>query len=178
VKQNPTKWVAEALVDVLIIPITAMMIHVTMDVILKYTINHPIPGTLEVVSLYYMVAIVVLPIAFIELERSSIAVDLFYDMMSPRLQKFAVAFVLLLSTLVYAGLAANTFPAAVKSFRIHELVAGAVNLIVWPAKFLMPVAFAVAALVCLMHLIRFLTSALARDELISHVVPGAEHEAE
>jgi hypothetical protein len=33
----------------------AMMVRVSFDVALKYAIDRPVPGTLEVVSAYYMV---------------------------------------------------------------------------------------------------------------------------
>ena len=40
-----------------------MAIHVTADVFMKYLFRHPIVGTLESVTYYYMVAAVFLPLA-------------------------------------------------------------------------------------------------------------------
>ena len=62
----------------------AMMVHVTVDVALRYAMNSPIPGTLEIVSAYYMVAGVFLPLAAVELARASIAVDAAYQCRPPQ----------------------------------------------------------------------------------------------
>ena len=48
------------------IALTLMMGHVTVDVAGKYLLNAPVPVTLEMVSNYYMVAVVFLPLAAAE----------------------------------------------------------------------------------------------------------------
>lgn len=167
-KKNPLEWLSEALLSVTVIPIIGMMLHVTADVAMKFMFNSPIQGTLETVATYYMVATVVLPIAFIEWTRTPIMVDLFYNMFSRRVQKTVIAFALLLSTVAYAALTFNTLPAAIKAYEIHELVAGPVPFLVWPSRAMLPLTFLIAALVCALHLWRFATSAQAREELSAH----------
>ena len=44
----------------------AMMLHVTADVLGKVLFNHPINRTLEVVTYYYMVGCVFLPLAMVQ----------------------------------------------------------------------------------------------------------------
>lgn len=174
--RNPLEWLAEILVSITTIPVLAMMVHVTLDVLLKYIWNTPIQGTLEITAYYYMVAIVVLPMAFIELTRQSIAVDLFYQMMGGRLQLVVTALVLLISGLGYGGLAYISWPDALQSLAKKEIVMGTVNIYIWPSRFLMPAALAVAAVVCFYHLIRLLTNSSARAELtaIHQVDPDTE----
>jgi hypothetical protein len=48
--------------------IVLMMAHVTLDVVLKNLFNAPIQGTIEISSYYYMVAVVMLPMAMVEYE--------------------------------------------------------------------------------------------------------------
>jgi len=166
VKQNPLKWLSEALLTITTIPILVMMVHVTADVIMKYAFRQPIPGTLEVVSYYYMVAIVVLPTSFVEWTRQSIAVELLYQMMPYWLQAACVVIILSTSAAVYGGLAAISWPDAIHSFEINEIVMGPVNVVIWPARFLLPVTMFITALVCVWHLFVFFTNSDARDALI------------
>jgi TRAP-type mannitol/chloroaromatic compound transport system permease small subunit len=138
----------------------------------------PIPGTLEIVSYYYMVAIVVLPAAFVEMTRQSIAVDLFYQLMPNWMQVVCVAAVLLFSFVAYGMLAWITWPDAFRSFRMNELVMGPVDVVIWPARFLLPLTMTVTALVCLWHLLRFFTDSNARTSLVRVEMPGVDMEAD
>lgn len=165
-KRNPLAWLSDMLLTVTAVPMVAMMVQVTLDVILKYTLNQPIQGTLEITAYYYMISIVVLPMAFIELTRQSIAVDLFYQMMPAKMQVVATFFILLISATAYGGLAWITFPDAIAAFRRQEIVMGAVRVYIWPARFLLPVSLAVTSLVCVVHIFRLCTSAQARNEMV------------
>ena len=175
-KRNPLEWLSEVLLSVTAIPVLAMMVHVTLDVTLKYLINTPIQGTLEITAYYYMVSIVVLPMAFVKLTRQSIAVDLFYQMMPFAGQVATTAIVLLICAAGYGGLAYISWPDALEAFEKREIVMGTVNIYIWPARFLLPGALAVTTVVCLYHLIRLLISAEARKQLtaIHQVDPETE----
>lgn len=175
-KRNPLEWLAEILLSVTAIPVLAMMVHVTLDVILKYTINMPVQGTLEITAYYYMVTIVVLPMAFVELTRQSIAVDLFYQMLSPSGQVVTTAIVLLISALGYGGLAYISWPDALEALAKKEIVMGTVNIYIWPSRFVLPGALFVAALVCVYHFIKLLTDAERRAQLtaIHEIDPDTE----
>lgn len=176
--RNPLAWLSELLLTLTSIPILIMMVHVTADVLLKYLFRQPIPGTLETVSYYYMVAVVVLPLAFVELTRQSIAVDLFYQMMPAAAQVACIGMVLLLSAAAYGMLATITFPDALHAYRIGEIVMGPVNVAIWPARFLLPIACVLTAAVCVYHFVRLLVSPGARAELtaihIADIEAGAD----
>lgn len=174
--RNPLVWLSETLLTITTIPVLAMMVHVTLDVALKYLFRTPIQGTLEITAYYYMVSVVVLPLAFVELTRQSIAVDLFYQMMPYRAQVATTGFVLLLSAAGYGGLAYISWPDALASFAKREIVMGTINIYIWPARFLLPFALVVAASVCVVHLFRLIASPGARKELTSihQVDPEAE----
>ncbi|MAY86879.1 TRAP transporter small permease subunit [Arenibacterium halophilum] len=158
-------WLSNRLLEISGLLLLVMMLHVTLDVALKYLLNQPVPGTLEVVSYYYMVGTVFLPIAFIELTRGSVAVDLFYGMMGRRAQIACMAFVLAMCVAIYSGLAWITYGDAIKSFTRGEVVMGPVTVVVWPSRFVLPISFALGALVCLYHLFRMLTDQSARNAL-------------
>lgn len=151
-----------------------MMVHITADVALKYIFNWPIPGTLEIVSAYYMVAAVFLPIAVVELYRSSIAVDTLYQFLPRSLKFFSMILVFVTSALVYFTLAWTSWGDALRSFAVGEVVMGVISVSVWPSRFLMPVSLLLAGLVCLWHLYRLLFTQEGRDKLIAVTEPQAE----
>lgn len=64
--------------------ITLMMVHVSLDVLMKYIFNLPIQGTLEIVSYYYMVAAVFLPLGAVERSHGQIFVEVFTQRLAPR----------------------------------------------------------------------------------------------
>lgn len=152
----------------------AMMIHVSLDVALKYTLNMPVPGTLEIVSAYYMVAGVFLPIAAVELLRSAIVVDVAYMFMPRGMKAFCILLGLVASVLVYGVLTWTSWGDAVRSFKIREVMMGTVLVSVWPSRFVLPVAFLAAAGVCLWHIWAFFTSPEHRSYLIDP--PATEEE--
>lgn len=145
-----------------------MMVHVTLDVALRYLLNAPLPATLEIVSYYYMVAVVFLPIALTELSRESVAVDLFYLAMPGWMKTACTGLVLALSALVYAGLTHVTFGAAVKSVAKSEVVMGPVTVLVWPARLILPFSCGLAALVCVGLFVLMFVSPSARRSLTNH----------
>jgi TRAP-type C4-dicarboxylate transport system permease small subunit len=156
----------------------AMMIHITIDVLLKYTLNQAVPGTLEIVSAYYMVAAVFFPIAALEISRSSISVDVIYQFLPRAMQVISMALVYLASVIVYWSLAWNSWRDALRSFEVGEVMMGGVmSVSIWPSRFVMPVSLLVAGVVCLWHLALLLTSASARAQLIAVLGPqDAEQE--
>ena len=160
-------WLADRLLDISALLLLVMMVHVCADVGMKYVFNRPIQGTLEVVSYYYMVWAVFLPLALIEMTRSAVSVELFFNMFPRPMQILCIALVLLLCAATYAGLARITWLDALRSFSRGEVVMGPVTVVVWPSRFILPISFALAGLVCLWHLIRLVLSPEARAELIS-----------
>jgi len=165
-KQNPLEWLSEALLTLTTIPIILMMGHITVDVLLKFLFNTHIQGTLEVVSYYYMIAVVLMPLAFVELTRQSIAVDMFFLMFPKWLQYATTHVVLLISAATYGGLAAVTWPDALHALRIRESMMGSANIAIWPARFLLPIALSLTALVCLLLIYKILTDDDAARKIV------------
>lgn len=149
------------------VTLIAMTVHITADVLLKYFMNRPLSGTLEIVSAYYMVAVVFLPLASVELARDSIAVDVGYQFM-PNLMKLAcMVIVFSVTTVVYAVLAYSSWGDALKSFGMREVVMGNALVSIWPGRFVLPVSFGLAALASLYNLYLFATDAEERRAIVS-----------
>lgn len=130
-----------------------MMVHVMADVMGKYLFHAPVPSTAEVVANYYMIAGVFLALAWVEATGSSIAVDLFYDMAGPGVQRAMYKFGQVVTLLFYAGLGWFSWDVAVRAWKITETVDGIWRVVVWPAKFMLPVGLGLAVLVLVMKII-------------------------
>ncbi|MDF1854468.1 TRAP transporter small permease subunit [Pseudooceanicola sp.] len=61
-----------------------MMVQVSLDVAAKYIFHTPIPSTLEIVSAYYMVALVFLPLGVVTRDHEHLEVELFTQHLSLR----------------------------------------------------------------------------------------------
>lgn len=61
-----------------------MMAQVCIDVFMRFVLGRQIEATIEIVSAYYMVALVFLPLAYVERSDGHIAADVVVQLLSPR----------------------------------------------------------------------------------------------
>jgi TRAP-type C4-dicarboxylate transport system permease small subunit len=144
-----------------------MMVQVSADVTLKYLFNKAIPGTLELVSTYYMVAGVFLPIAAVEFVRASISVDVAYQFLPRWMKIVSMTLVLVASIAVYLVLAYTSLGDALESLRRREMMMGNVFVSVWASRFVLPVSFGLAGVVCIAQLWGFMTDPKTRAGLLA-----------
>lgn len=128
-----------------------MLLQTVADVAMMNALGQPIPGNLEIISLYHMVALVFLPLAFVEMRHEHIAVDLVVRLLPQAAQRV----ILVGSYLVCAGffglLFYQTLLDAVASWRLGELTMGAIYITIWPAKFALPLGFLAILLMVLLN---------------------------
>lgn len=133
--------------------ILLMVVHITLDVVLRSTLSISIPATLELVTRYYLITLALLPLGWVEWRRNMISVEALEGMMSPVLIRISDVLVSLLSAAIYATLAVATWCKAMEQYQIGAYVMSLnVPMPVWPTYFVLPVAFALAALVCVVRL--------------------------
>ncbi|MDO5604162.1 MAG: TRAP transporter small permease [Paracoccus sp. (in: a-proteobacteria)] len=157
------RWLTTLLGWIAGLAVLLMMFHVVGDVVGKYFFNRPIPGTAEVVANYYMIATVFLSLAYIEAKNSAISVELVYEMVGPRLQQVMVRVGQVVTLIFFAGLGWFSWDMAMRAYRINETVDGIWRVVIWPAKFMLPLGLAVACLVLLIRLFRGDDARLADD---------------
>lgn len=160
---------ASALAYLAGLSLVLMMVHVTLDVVLKYFFKLPIPGTAEVVAAYYMIGTVFLPLAYIEVHNRPIVVELFYDRMSPALQAPLDVLGTLLSLVFYAFLTWQSVKIAMGSFETREYIDGLWKVVVWPSRFLIPVGLLAACLALLTRLLVVLSGGRAEHGNAEHI---------
>lgn len=111
-----------------------MMLHVGADILLKLILNQPIMGTLETVSYYYMVSLVFLPLAFVELRQEHVAVDLFFQMFPKTLKVAVYVFGCLIAIGYYGVFCYQTTLDALKATAERETVMANFLFYVWPSR--------------------------------------------
>ncbi|PWE29124.1 TRAP transporter small permease [Pararhodobacter marinus] len=132
----------------------ALMAHVALDITLRNLFNSPIPATFEVVTHYYMVSLAFIPLAWVEKSGGMISVEFIDGFLSPRTRRVSDRLVSLVTTLVYALLAWVTLQTALTNMaRGSFLMANQTRVLTWPAYWIPPLGFGLAALVVFIRLI-------------------------
>ncbi|WEX10762.1 TRAP transporter small permease [Chelativorans sp. AA-79] len=137
-----------------------MMLHVTADVLLKYFLRMPIVGTLEIVSNYYMVAAIFLPLAAIERSRGHLFVELFTARLGPRPTLLLDAFGCLALALFAFAVTWMTTLEAIERTRTGEMIDAVYYTIpIWPTRWFPPLGCGLLVLMCLSHAFLFVRKA-------------------
>jgi TRAP-type C4-dicarboxylate transport system permease small subunit len=130
-----------------------MMLQIVADVSARWLTGKPIGGTVEIFSVYYLVALTFLPLATVQLDQRHIAVDLFIHHFSPRMQRLLAIFVALLSIACTALLTWYGLLDAMESLSIGEVIETAASvMIIWPSKFVLVLGIGAMILVLLVQL--------------------------
>src|SRR5690625_2906880 len=125
----------------------AMMIHVTADVALKYLFNSPIPLTIELVSNYYMIMVVLLPLAIQEdKDKSLIHVELVYEHLPRKFASTLLRLTQIISSLYCFTIALSTIPYAMRHYRSGSYEGTGYYITTWPSYFLPIIGFGLLAI--------------------------------
>lgn len=135
------------------IGVLAMMVHIGVDVVSRTLFSVSVPVTLEMVTRYYMLMLVMLPLAWVEMNRDMIVVEVFSGVYGKKGIRFVDAAVAVMCACIYGLMAYGTWQKAMSQYDIGAyIVALDVRIIVWPGYFALPFGFALAGLVCLIRL--------------------------
>ncbi|MFE3837212.1 TRAP transporter small permease [Pseudogemmobacter sonorensis] len=127
-----------------------MILHITFDVVMRSFLNMPINGTVLIVSLFYMPAIVFLPLAMSERMNTHISVEILYDYLPRRARLVLDVLGNLLSIVILSALAWRAWLEAAKKFQIGAAeIEGGLRIATWPSYFLLPFGCALMATVLL-----------------------------
>ncbi|WP_308916608.1 TRAP transporter small permease [Jannaschia sp. LMIT008] len=142
---GPLAWVAvwtnRAFVVVAAVAVVAMMAHVTIDVAWRALANGALIGTVEIVSYYYMVVLVMLAFGYVELRREHIRVDLFVQRMPAGVQ---LAFYLAACAMAAAYFGVLLYQSVQDAWRATaqaETVMANFVFFIWPARWALPLGW-------------------------------------
>lgn len=138
------------------IAILMMALHIVADVVGRLTAARPIYGTTEIVSFYYMVAVVCLPLAYIELRDEHITVDVFYLHMPLWLKRTVFVFACLVTAGFFALFAYQSWHDSLRAMATRDMVMGHAMIEIWPSRFFMPIGFALLVVAALLRAVKAL----------------------
>jgi TRAP-type C4-dicarboxylate transport system permease small subunit len=144
--------------------IILMMLIVTADVVAKYFFNRPIENTLEIVEIYFMPMVVVLPFAYVTRRDGQLIVELFTRSLPPRANAGLDAAVGVVTLLFMTVLTWKTGEEAVTKTILLDVRQSGVNTIVaWPSRWLLPIGCGAMVLAVLLRVGRDLRFSLGRS---------------
>lgn len=118
-----------------------MITHITIDVVLRFFFHIALHGTLEVVSFYYMVCIVFLPLAFVELKQEHISVDVLVNHFPPNIRLALYLTSCLLGVIYFSMLGYQSLLDAIKATQSQETAMANFTFYLWPSRWALPVGF-------------------------------------
>lgn len=141
--------------------IVAMMVHITIDVIARAAFNFPLPGTITIVSSYYMVAAAFLPLAYTELKKGHVAVELFFDRFNTAVQFHLSGFADLLGVVIFGVMSHRALVEALSRMdRGASSMDGSYIIAIWPSYFIVFVGLALTTVIMAIQLIKYFDALL------------------
>lgn len=131
-----------------------MVVHITIDVVLRFFFNIALHGTLEVVSFYYMVCVVFLPLAFVELKNEHINVDVLVNHFSPHIRLALYLMSCILGIIYFSMLGYQGLLDAIKATQSQETAMANFTFYLWPSRWALPIGFLAMDLAILANAIK------------------------
>lgn len=156
-----------------------MMIHITISIITRFFFNYALPGTMTIVSNYYMVIIVCLPLAFVERSNAHIAVDVFTNQIPKSIQKKLFGWTYLFSAVIFGLICYGSWIEAIQKFAIGQIsVEQDLTIPTWIGYFAVPFGYGMVTLYTLMKFFQFLLNHISNspDDDTDHLVERLSHD--
>jgi C4-dicarboxylate transporter DctM subunit len=126
--------------------IVLLMGHVLLNVFMRYGFNMPVRGTNEIVAAWYMPIIAFSGFILAQFFDRHISANILFDHLPFRVQREVAVGGILICMLACGLFAYFTLEEALHSMAItRRVITGSQSLIVWPATFAAPIAFAAIA---------------------------------
>jgi TRAP-type C4-dicarboxylate transport system permease small subunit len=124
-----------------------MMVQVTLDSFMRYVLDSPLHGTVELISAYHMMIVVFFTLAYVTRRRGHIIVTMFTRKLPPRVIDGLERIVNVLTIAVLVAMIWMTGEEAIfRTIEGEAWDAGDVVVSVWPSRWVAPIGCAVMAL--------------------------------
>jgi TRAP-type C4-dicarboxylate transport system permease small subunit len=139
------------------IAVALMMIHTTISIIARSGFDYALTGTITIVSNYYMIIVVCLPLAWVERNDAHISVDVLTNHFSRSAQARLFGWTYLLSALVFALVAYASWEEAVTKYNLGLIsVERDIAIPTWVGYFAVPLGYGMGTVYALLRFVRFL----------------------
>jgi TRAP-type C4-dicarboxylate transport system permease small subunit len=161
------------------IAVVLLMIHVVIDVIARSGFGNTLPGTIAIVSNYYMVVIVCLPLAFVDRNDAHITVEALTNLFPARPRAALIGWTYPLSAVVFGLVASASWTEAAAQFRSGKFaLEHGIAIPTWVGYFAVPLGYGMGALYVAMKFVLFLSGkpikAVPQD--LDHQVERLSHD--
>lgn len=142
-----------------------MMLNIGLDVLFRNTINSPIQGTYELVIYWYMVIITAVGIWAAQRKDDHITVTLITERLDEQSGLIHGIFTRAVSVIFLVIFSWYGMVMAIDRTRAGEYV-GSNEILIWPMRFLLPIAFFAYAMLLFMDIVRALQGRGLRNDSI------------
>lgn len=140
-----------------------MVFHIVLDVFLRSAFSAPLEGTIETVAEWYMVALIFMPLANVQLRGGHIRAEVFNKLLSAKMAVVLELFALLLICAVGLLLGYFAVQEALHAFSIGSRVELThYTLPIWPAYWFVPIGFFAMVFVAALQFLSLFTNGLLR----------------
>ena len=137
--------------------IALMMLHITADIIARFFINKPLPGTITFVAHYYMIIAIFLPLAYTEQCKASISVELISSFFPKKMNKLIEIFGNLFVSTTAFLITYVSWGVAIKNFQSKtSVMQGDFTIPTWPSYFILCFGAGLLGIYCLVKFIQCL----------------------
>ena len=125
-----------------VVSVVLMMLLVSADVIGRKFFQHPIPGVVEIVEEYLMIAVVFMAMSYIYLKGGHVRVTLFRRFFPEKVKLPLDIIINILGLIFFALIAVEGWQTTVRAVRFHETSACILDYPLAPAYFIMTLGVA------------------------------------
>lgn len=144
--------------------VVLMMIHVTLDIVFRFTLNRPLPGTISIVAHYYMIIAIFLPLAYVEQTKSSISIELISGYFPPALNRFLSCFTQLFISATAYLVAYVSYGVAVRNHQSGtSVMQGDYTIATWPSYYILFFGMFLLGTYCLVNFFRCITNSADQE---------------
>ncbi len=118
----------------------SMMLLICADIFGRYFLRHPVPGTMHIVSYYFMVAFIFLPMANVQFRKEHVVTLFFTQNLSQRFKDILDLVAQLLMFILFFIVAWYTWGKALYALSINEAIEETYRVLTWPVHFYLPIA--------------------------------------
>jgi len=136
-----------------------LILHVSLDVVMRNVFGTPLVGTIEIVSIIYMIGICFLPLALADERDAHISVEVLTELMPRRVVHVLLIIGTVLAIIVMGALCWRTWAEAMTQMRKGAVMitSGKEPMLTWPSYYILPVGFGLSFIVLGYKLLCLLT---------------------
>ena len=143
--------------------IVLMMLHITVDVTSRALFNVSLPGTITIVSSFYMVGAAFLPLAYTEIRKGHVAVEVLHDRLGPSAQRHLGGATDLFGLAIIAMMTHRAWGEALTRLaRGSSSMESGIIIPTWPGYFIVFAGLALTTLIMAVQVLRYAAGVVRR----------------